>query len=93
MIDSERSTVLRAAPRLLKILRVLAGHKFLGALLGRTHWPTPQQVRETVEELGLIFLKFRQVLALRGDLLPHAYIKELALLHDQLPAMDIDLVR
>jgi len=93
MIDPEKCKVLRAAPRLLQILRVLARHKFLGALFGRGHWPPPKQVRETLEELGLVFLKFGQVLALRRDLLPAAYIDELELLHDQLPAMGIDEVR
>ena len=93
MINSKKPSLLRAAPRLLKILRVLARHKFLGALLGRSHWPAPQEVRETLEELGLIFLKFGQVLAMRGDLLPQAYVDELALLHDQLPAMEFEVVR
>ena len=92
-IDPEKCNVLRAAPRLMQILRVLARHKFLGALFGREHWPSPKEVRETFEELGLVFLKFGQVLALRRDLLPAAYIDELALLHDQLPAMGINEVR
>jgi ubiquinone biosynthesis protein len=93
LIDPERTKVLRVAPRLMQILRVLARHKFLGALFGRTHWPSPKEVRETFQELGLVFLKFGQVLALRRDLLPAAYIDELELLHDQLPAMSIDVVR
>jgi ubiquinone biosynthesis protein len=93
MIDREKSSVLRATPRLMQILRVLVRHKFLGALRGKSHWPTPKEVRETFEELGLTFLKFGQVLALRRDLLPDAYIDELELLHDQLPAMGIDAVR
>ena len=93
MNDPEKSSLLRATPRLLQILRVLARHKFLGALRGRRHWPPPKAVRETFEELGLTFLKFGQVLALRRDLLPDAYIDELELLHDQLPAMGIDVVR
>src|SRR5450830_967559 len=93
MIDSEKSNLLRAAPRLMQILRVLARHKFLGALRGERHWPPPKEVRVTVEELGLTFIKFGQVLALRRDLLPDAYIDELELLHDQLPAMGIDTVR
>src|SRR5450830_162390 len=93
LIDLQKSTVLRAAPRLMQILRVLARHKFLGALFGRGHWPAPKEVRETFEELGLVFLKFGQVLALRRDLLPAAYIDELELLHNQLPAMDIHVVR
>ena len=93
MTDPGKSGLLRAAPRLMQILRVLARHKFLGALRGKRHWPAPKEVRETFEELGLTFLKFGQVLALRRDLLPHAYIEELELLHDQLPAMGIDAVR
>src|SRR5512140_530648 len=93
MIDPEKSSLLRAAPRLMQILRVLARHKFLGALRGKGHWPPPKEVRETFEELGLTFLKFGQVLAMRRDLLPDAYIDELELLHDQLPALGIDAVR
>ncbi len=93
LIDRERSSALRAAPRLMQILRVLARHKFLGALRGTRHWPPPKDVREAFEELGLVFLKFGQVLAMRHDLLPAAYIKELELLHDELPAMGIDAVR
>jgi ubiquinone biosynthesis protein len=93
MFDPERRNVLRATPRLMQILRVLARHKFLGALRGKGHWPPPKEVRETFEELGLTFLKFGQVLAMRRDLLPDAYIDELELLHDQLPAMGIDAVR
>ena len=92
-IDPEKSSLLRPAPRLLQILRVLARHKFLGALLGKRHWPSPEEVRKTFEELGLVFLKFGQVLAMRRDLLPPAYINELELLHDELPAMDIDTAR
>ena len=93
VIGPEKSSFLRAAPRLMQILRVLARHKFLSALLGRKHWPPPTAVREAFEELGLTFLKFGQVLATRRDLLPDAYIDELVLLQDQLPAMSIDAVR
>jgi ubiquinone biosynthesis protein len=92
-INPEKKSFLRAAPRLLQILRVLARHKFLGALRGKGHWPPPHEVRETFEELGLTFLKFGQVLAMRRDLLPGAYIDELELLHDQLPAMSFGSVR
>jgi ubiquinone biosynthesis protein len=93
MIDSERIGLMRAAPRLLQILRVLVRHKFLRVLIGRRHWPPPKEVRETLEELGLTFLKFGQVLAMRHDLLPPSYIDELELLHDHLPAMGIKTVR
>jgi len=93
MIDPDKSSLLRVAPRLMEILRVLARHKFMGALRGKNHWPPPKEVRETFEELGLTFLKFGQVLAMRRDLLPDAYIDELEQLHDQLPALDIAEVR
>ena len=93
LIDPEKSSLFRAAPRLMQILRVLVRHKFLGALRGKSHWPPPKEVRETFEELGLTFLKFGQVLAMRRDLLPDAYIDELELLHDQLPALGIDAIR
>ncbi|GFO61472.1 ABC transporter [Geomonas silvestris] len=89
----KKPSVLRAAPRLTEILKVLARHKFLGALRGRGHWPSPKEVRETFEELGLAFLKFGQVLAMRRDLLPDAYVAELELLHDQLPALSFAKVR
>jgi len=92
-IDPEKSNLIQAAPRLMQIMRVLTRHKFLGALRGKEHWPSPVEVRQTFEELGLTFLKFGQVLALRRDLLPDAYIDELELLHDQLPARPIDKVR
>lgn len=72
LIDPERTKVMRATLRLLQIPRMLAKHGFLGALFGRGHWPTPKQVRETFEELGLVFLKFGQVLAIRPDVLPAA---------------------
>lgn len=93
MVDPEKSSLLRAAPRLMQILRVLARHKILGALRSKRHWPPPKEVRETFEELGLTFLKFGQVLAMRRDLLPDSYINELEQLHDQLPALGIDAVR
>ena len=76
-IDTENSGLLRALPRLKQILRVLIRHQILGALRGKKHWPSPKQVREAFEELGLTFLKFGQVLAMRRDLLPAAYIDEL----------------
>jgi ubiquinone biosynthesis protein len=93
MIDPEKSSLRRVAPRLLQILRVLARHKFLGALRGQKHWPPPKEVRETSEELGLTFIKFGLLLAMRRDLLPDAYTEELARLHDRLPALGMDAVR
>src|SRR5674476_626924 len=84
-IDMEKSSLIRASPRLLQILRVLYKHKVLRAVRGKKHLPPPKAVREALEELGLTFLKFGQVLAMRRDLLPAAYTRELEQLHDQLP--------
>ncbi len=93
IIAPQKSGLLQVTPRLMQILRVLVRHKFLGVLLGKSHYPSPQAVRETLEELGLTFLKFGQVLAMRPDLVPPAYLDELEKLHDDLPAMSIDVVR
>ncbi len=93
IIDLEKSSLIRSTPRLMQILRVLVRNDFLGALRGKNHWPPPDKVRVTFEELGLTFLKFGQVLAMRRDLLPDNYIDELELLHDQLPALEFDTVR
>ena len=65
----------------------------LGALLGRRKLPPPQAVRKAIEELGLTYIKLGQVLAMQRGLLPEAYIDELALLHDRVPAMDVATVR
>ena len=59
MIDQEKGSVLRATPRLLQILRVLARHKFLGALRGKSHLPPPKEVRETFQELGVTLYQIR----------------------------------
>jgi ubiquinone biosynthesis protein len=90
--DQGKSSLLRTAPRLIQIMHVLVRHKFLRAIISKKHWPPPKVVRETLEELGLTFLKFGQVLAMRRDLLPMSYIDELELLHDHLPPMDINTV-
>jgi len=70
----------------MQILRVLADTSSWSAVRPGT-LAIAEEVRETFEELGLVFLKLGQVLALRRDLLPAAYIDELLLLHDRLPAM------
>ncbi len=92
-INPDRSSLFQAAPRLMQILRVLVRHKFIGALRGKNHWPPPKELRETFEELGITFVKFGQVLAMRRDLLPDAYTRELEQLHDQMPTLGIDAIR
>lgn len=92
-IKRSKSRGTQGVQRLFTIVWVLARHKILGALFGKRHWPTPVQVRQAFEELGLVFLKFGQVLAMRNDLLPAAYIDELKLLHNDLPPMGFDVMR
>ena len=53
--------------------------------LPRTVAPRGQRLREALEELGPIFVKFGQVLSTRPDLLPEDIAEELAKLQDQVP--------
>jgi len=75
------------------VLTVLARHGFAGLLRGEEHWPSPVELREAFEELGVVFLKFGQVLSTRGDLLPPDYIEELEHLQDRLPPEDAKTIR
>lgn len=89
----ETPSILQTTPRGIGILRILARHGFAGAIRGRGHWPSPLQVRAALEELGVVYLKFGQVLALQRDLLPPAHLSELERLHDQLPPVHFETVR
>ena len=44
--------------------------------------PTPERLREILEELGPTFVKFGQIMAQRPDLIPEEYIEELEKLED-----------
>ena len=50
--------------------------------------PRGQRLREALERLGPIFVKFGQVLSTRRDLLPADIADELALLQDRVPPFD-----
>ncbi|MFT3801661.1 MAG: ubiquinone biosynthesis regulatory protein kinase UbiB [Burkholderiaceae bacterium] len=50
--------------------------------------PRGQRLREALESLGPIFVKFGQVLSTRRDLLPPDIVDELSLLQDQVPPFD-----
>ncbi|MBI1374027.1 MAG: phosphotransferase [Phycisphaera sp.] len=84
---------LNSTVRFGNVLTVLAKHGFAGLLRGEEHWPTPVELREAFEELGVVFLKFGQVLSTRGDLLPREYIAELEHLQDRLPPEDPQVIR
>ena len=53
--------------------------------------PRAVRLREALEELGPIFVKFGQVLSTRRDLLPVDIADELARLQDQVPPFDADI--
>lgn len=50
--------------------------------------PRGQRLRQALEHLGPIFVKFGQVLSTRRDLLPHDIADELARLQDRVPPFD-----
>src|SRR5690348_6120170 len=69
----------------------MPGDFVLRLLAGRKHEPRGQRLREALERLGPIFVKFGQVLSTRRDLLPLDIADELAKLQDQVPPFDPDL--
>lgn len=54
--------------------------------LRRTKVPRARRLREALEELGPIFVKFGQVMSTRPDLLPEDIATELVALQDKVPA-------
>lgn len=60
---------------------------------GRHEDPPGQRVREALESLGPVFVKFGQTLSTRRDLLPPDYANELARLQDRVPPFDGALAR
>ena len=63
----------------------------LGATADRAGRPV--QLRLALEELGATAIKLGQILSTRGDLLPPAYIDELAKLRDRVPPVDAAAIR
>ena len=53
--------------------------------------PRGQRLREALQQLGPIFVKFGQVLSTRRDLMPPDIAEELALLQDRVPPFDSDI--
>lgn len=57
----------------------------------RFHAPRGQRLREALEQLGPIFVKFGQVLSTRSDLLPPDVALELARLQDRVPPFPAEI--
>ena len=75
VLTSFRKPWLRVLARLLSVGRDLSA-------------PPGQRLREALERLGPIFVKFGQVLSTRRDLLPVDVADELARLQDRVPPFD-----
>ncbi len=60
-------------------------------LLPKPAKPDAARLREALENLGPIFIKFGQILSTRRDLLPEDYADELAKLQDRVPPFDSDV--
>ena len=58
---------------------------------GRRREPLGARIRQALEELGPIFVKFGQAVSTRGDLLPPDIAKELVKLQDQVPPFDSEI--
>jgi ubiquinone biosynthesis protein len=68
----------------------LAGNPFLSLFFFRKGEPRGQRLREALETLGPIFVKFGQVLSTRRDLVPLDIADELAKLQDRVPPFPSD---
>ncbi|MFG3343254.1 ABC1 kinase family protein [Glycomyces sp. NPDC048151] len=76
----------RRTRRYLQILAIASRHGLFGLLRGRPFSQGPEQARElrlALDDAGVTFVKLGQILSTRRDLLPPAYIAELAKLQDQ----------
>ena len=69
----------------------LPGKMFVSKTRAVTHEMTTwERLRRAMEELGPTFVKFGQILSLRGDLLPADLIKELEKLQDSVTPVSFD---
>lgn len=84
---------LRATPGLWRVATTLRRHGILRALQPGRPPPSPESVRGAIEELGPVFTKLGQVLALRRDLLPPNYVQELEHLQDRTPPVAVGEIR
>lgn len=73
---------------------VLPWHRdILGSTRDEESPTAPVRLRLALEELGTTAIKFGQILSTRADLLPPAYLTELAKLRDAVPAIPAAIIR
>src|SRR5688572_18312715 len=88
------SSGLRRLARLLRIFAIglrFGLHEFLPAYSGRRRALRGKRLRQALETLGPIYVKFGQVLSTRRDLVPLDIADELARLQDQVPPFPSEL--
>src|SRR5690349_11444576 len=69
-------------------------HKgILGHAAHEAPYTRPDHLRLALEELGTTAIKFGQILSTRSDLLPPAYVDELAKLRDRVPSVPTESIR
>ncbi len=67
------------------VFKVLPGRWWTSSRGGQKDIPRGRRLREALEELGPVFVKFGQVLSTRPDLLPSDISEELVRLQDKVP--------
>ncbi len=92
-----REAFVKKSERFREIISVLAaygfGHMYNTKIHSQKKEADPQNLRKAFEELGPSFIKMGQIISTRRDILPKAYIEELAKLQDAAPPFPFHEVR
>lgn len=75
------------------IIRVGVGYGFGRVIRGRGQPSGPERIRVGIQQLGLTYVKLGQFLAMRFDILPVEYCRELEKLFDDVPPEDFAAIR
>lgn len=80
----------KKSTRFRQITSIFMKYNVLSNIMKQTH---PEEVRKAFEELGPTFIKIGQMLSVRTDILPQAYIEELKKLQDDVKTDDYSAVK